>query len=139
MPIEEQINRLARKFDSFEKKFDSFEKRFDSVDAKLATVETSLTTVDNRLTTVEAKVDTTQGLLERTHALATRTHVLLEDTNAVAKLGLEGLQGLRESTDDKFAAAAKVNAGQTELLESLFVHVRKRVERVEPPKRRRRT
>lgn len=127
MPLEEQVKLLVREFKTFkgsiETKFDSIDARFDSIDAKLTTVDAKLTTVDTKLTTVDAKVDKVQILLEHTHA--------------VAKLGLEGLQGLRESTDEKFAAAAKTNAEQTDLLKSLILHVRKRVERVERPKRRR--
>ena len=113
MPLEEQVKLLVREFKSFK----------GSIETKLDSIDTRLTSVETKLTTVDVKVDKMQ--------------ILLEDTNAIARLGLEGLQGLRESTDDKFAEAAKVSAGQTELLKSLFVHVRKRVERVERPKRRR--
>jgi hypothetical protein len=114
MPIEEQIKVLVKEVRTFK---ESVETRFDSIDAKL-------TTVDTRITTVDTKID--------------KMRVLLEDTHAIAKLGLEGLQGLRESTDARFDAAAKSNAEQTDLLKSVLVHVRKRIERVEPPKRRRR-
>lgn len=123
MPIDEQIKLLAREFKTFGTKLDSIDTRLTSVETKLTAVETKLTTVETKLTNVDGKVDKMQ--------------ILLEGTNAVAKLGLEGIQGLRESTDEKFAAAAQHNAEQTELLKGLFVHVRKRVERVEPPKRRR--
>ena len=92
---------LVKEFRTFKEsvgtRFDSIDTRFDSVDA--------------RLTTVDRKIDKVQ--------------VLLEDTNAIAKLGLEGLQGLQESTDAKFAAAAKTNAEQTDLLKTVLVHVRK--------------
>ena len=62
--------------------------------------------------------------------------VRLDDTHAVAKLGLEGLQALRESMDEKFKAAAKTSAGHTDMLQSVLIHVRKRVEVLERPKRR---
>ena len=131
MAIEEQINRLAREFKTFGTKLESIEE-------KLTTVEDQAKAAQGLLESTHALATQTHALATQTHALANRTHVLLEDTNAVAKLGLEGLQGLRESMDDKLAAAAKHGAEQTELLKALFVHVRKRVERIERPKRRRR-
>ena len=72
-----------------------------------------------------------------------KLQMLGEQTNAIARLSLEGIEGLRESTNAKFAEAAKTNSEQTELLKSLFVHVRKRVDVIEPkalqrPKTRRR-
>jgi chromosome segregation ATPase len=174
MPIEEQINRLAREFKSFGTKLDSIDSRLTTVAAKIDATQSLVENTHALATRTEARLEETHALatrtearledthalatrtearledthalatrthdqLQKTHALATRTHVLMEDTHDVAKLGLEGVQGLRESMDGKFAAAAKTNAEQTELLKSLFVHVRKRVERVEPPKRRRRT
>ena len=51
---------------------------------------------------------------------------------------LEGLQGLRESMDAKFEAAAKNNADQMGLLKSVLVHVRQRVDTQERPGARRR-
>jgi hypothetical protein len=51
---------------------------------------------------------------------------------------LEGLQGLRESMDAKFEAAAKNNADQMGLLKSVLVHVRQRVDGPERPGARRR-
>jgi hypothetical protein len=51
---------------------------------------------------------------------------------------LEGLQGLRESMDAKFEAAAKNNADQMGLLKSVLVHVRQRVDAPERPGARRR-
>lgn len=128
MPIEEQIKVLVKEFRTFKEEFHNFkesvETRFDSVDTKLTTVDNKVTTLDTKVTTLDSKIDKVQ--------------VLLEDTHAVAKLGLEGVKGLRESTDERFAAAAKTRAEQTELLKSVLVHVRKRVERLERPKRRRR-
>ena len=64
--------------------------------------------------------------------------VRLDETHAVAKLGLEGLEGLRESMDAKFEAAAKTNADQMGLLKSVLVHVRQRVDASDRPGARRR-
>ena len=64
--------------------------------------------------------------------------VRLDDTHAVAKLGLEGLEGLRESMDAKFEAAAKSSADQMGLLKSVLVHVRQRVDASDRPGARRR-
>ena len=114
MPIEEQVKLLVKEFKGLK---GSMDERFDSIDQKLESL-------DGKVETIDGKVD--------------KVKVLLEETQAIAKLGLEGLEGLRESTDEKFAAAAKANAEKTDLLKSLVVHVRKRVEGVEPPKRRRR-
>ena len=112
MPVEEQITLLVREFRTFK---ESVETRFDSIDTKL---ELS----DAKLAKIDEKVD--------------RVQTLLEDTHAIGKLGLEGLQGLRESTDERFASAAKTNAEQIGLLKSVVVHVRTRVEQ---PKGRRRS
>ena len=101
MPIEEQIKVLVKEFRRTFK--ESVETRFDSVDTKLTTVDNKVTTLDTKVTTLDSKIDKVQ--------------VLLEDTHAIAKLGLEGVKGLRESTDEKFAAAAKTNAEQTESTE----------------------
>jgi chromosome segregation ATPase len=149
MPVEEQIKVLVKEFRSFK---ESVETRFDSIDTKLTTVDTKVTTLDTKVTTLDAKVTTLDAKVASLDTSVTtldtkvttldskidKVQLLLEDTNAIAKLGLEGLQGLRESTDAKFAAAAKTNGEQTDLLKSVLVHVRKRVEHLERPKRRRR-
>ena len=90
------------------KKIDSLDRKFDGIDEKFDAMD--------------QKFD--------------KMMVRLDDTHAVAKLGLEGLQGLRESMDDKFKAAAKTSAGHTDMLQSVLIHVRKRVEVLERPKRR---
>jgi len=126
MPVEEQIKVLVKEFRSFK---ESVGTRFDSIDTKLTTLDTKVTTLDAKVASLDTSVTTLDSKIDK-------VQVLLEDTNAIAKLGLEGLQGLRESTDAKFAAAAKTNAGQTDLLKTVLVHVRKRVEGLERPKRR---
>jgi septal ring factor EnvC (AmiA/AmiB activator) len=54
------------------------------------------------------------------------------------KLGLEGLEGHRESTDAGFERMSSEHREQTDLLKGVLVHVRRRVERVEARKPRRR-
>ena len=149
MPIEEQIKVLVKEFHTFKESMETFqesmetfkesvETRFDSIDTKLTTVDTKVTTLDTKVTTLDARVTTLDTKVTTVDRKIDKVQVLLEDTHAVAKLGLEGVQGLRESTDAKFAAAAKTNAEQTDLLKTVLVHVRKRVDRLERPKRRRR-
>jgi len=118
MPMEEQIKLLVKKFDSLDKKFDAMEEKFDAMEQKF----------DKKFNAIDKKFDDK----------FTQIMVRLDDTHAVAKLGLEGLQGLRESMDEKFEAAAKTSAGQTDMLKAVLVHVRKRVEVLERPKPRRR-
>ena len=54
----------------------------------------------------------------------------------LAKLGLEALEGLRASNDKAHLQMQRDHDKQIDLLKSLGVHVRKRVERLERPKRR---
>ena len=110
MPMEEQIKLLVKTVSSLGEKIDAVDKKIDGVDKKV------------------------DGIDQKLDKLAVR----LDDTHAIAKLGLEGIQGVRESMDEKFEEAAKKSAAQTELLKSLFVHVRKRVEVIEQRKPRRR-
>jgi len=116
MPTEEQIKVLVKEFRNFKESMETFK---DSMETFKESVETRFDSIDTKLTTVDTKIDKVQ--------------LVLEDTRAIAKLGLEGLQGLRESTDAKFAAATKINGEQVGLLNSVLVHVRNRVERVERP------
>ena len=130
MPIEEQIKVLVKEFRNFKASMegfkgsmetfkDSMETFKESVDTRFDSIDAKLTTVDDKVTSLDTKVDKIQ--------------ILLDDTRAISKLGLEGLEGLRESMDAKFAAAAKTNGEQIGLLNSVLVHVRNRVERVERP------
>jgi len=118
MPMEEQIKLLVKKVDSLDKKF---EEKFGAIDKKFDAM-------DNKFDAMDKKLDTKFG----------EVMIRLDETNAIAKLGLEGLQGLRESMDDKFEAAAKTSTDQTDLLKAVLVHVRKRVDVLERPKPRRR-
>jgi predicted nuclease with TOPRIM domain len=109
MPIEEQVKRLAKQLDGFEKrldeKFDQIDKKFDKVDARFDQIDKKFEKVDERFDQVMVR---------------------LEETRDIAKLGLEGLEGLQ------------TNADQTGLLKAVLVHVRNRVEVIERPKPRRR-
>ena len=128
MPIEEQVSLLVRKFGTFETKL-------DAVDDRLGAVEKKIDTIDRK---VDALADDVGTL--RTQVGTLRTQV--EDTNRIAKLSLEGLAALRETTEKRFGEARRDHVEQTDLLKSVLVHVRKRVERVEgivAPKRRRRS
>jgi hypothetical protein len=127
MPTEEQVKVLVKEFRNFKGSMESFKESMetfkesmesfkDSMETFKESVDTRFDSIDSKLTTVDTKIDKMQ--------------LLLEDTRAIAKVGLEGL---RESTDAKFAAATKINGEQVGLLNSVLVHVRNRVERVERP------
>ena len=132
MSMEEEIKQLVKKVDSLDKRFDeefgtigkkfeAIDKRFDAMDQKFGALENKFDTLDKNVTSKFDKI-----------------MVRLDETHAVAKLGLEGLEGLRESMDVKFEAAAKNSADQMGLLKSVLVHVRQRVDASERPGARRR-
>ena len=121
MPMEEQIRSLAKRFGGFETKLDSIDSRLDSMDSRLDSMDSRLGSMDSKLDSISIR---------------------LEDTNRIAKLGLEGLEALRETTDMRFSEVRREQVEQTDLLKSVLVHIGKRVERVESvvlPKRRRRS
>jgi chromosome segregation ATPase len=126
LSMDEQIKLIVKKIDSLDRKFDekfgAIDGKFDAIDKKFDAIDKKFDAMDGKLDAMDEKFDT---MLVR-----------LDDTHAVAKLGLEGLQGLRESMDEKFKAAAKTSAGHTDMLQSVLIHVRKRVEVLERPKRR---
>ena len=126
--LDEKFDGIDKKFDGIDKKFDAIDKKFDAMDKKFDAVDKKFDAVDKKFDAMDQKLDTKFG----------EVMVRLDSTHAIAKLGLEGLQGLRESMDDKFAAAAKKSAEQTDLLKSVLVHVGKRVDVLERPKPRRR-
>ncbi len=125
MSMEQEIKKLVKKVDSLDKRFDeefgTIGKKFDAIDKKFDAMDQKFDTLDKNVT---SKFD--------------QIMVRLDDTHAVAKLGLEGIQGLRESTDAKFEAAAKTSADQMGLLKSVLVHVRQRVDAPDRPGARRR-
>ena len=118
MPVEEQLKILVRKFAAFEATLDEqFQKvyeRFDKVDEQFDKVDERFDNVDERLDRIEIRLD---------------------DTHAIAKMGLEAVDGLRESMNQKFAATEKKQKEEIELLKTVIVHVRKRVEIVERKRR----
>ena len=81
--------------------------------------------MDQKFGALENKFDT---LDKNVTSKFDKIMVRLDETHAMAKLGLEGLEGLRESMDAKFEAAAKTSGDQTGLLNSVLVHVRQRVD-----------
>jgi len=133
--LDEKFDALDEKFDGIDKKFDGIDKKFDAIDKKFDAMDKKFDAVDKKFDAVDKKFDAMDQKLDTKFS---EVMIRLDETNAIAKLGLEGLQGLRESMDDKFAAAAKKSAEQTDLLKSVLVHVRKRVDVLERPKPRRR-
>ena len=125
MPMEEQIKLLVKSVNSLGEKVDSLDKKVDSLDKKF----------DEKFGAVDQKFDAMDKKFDEKF---TKIMVRLDDTHAIAKLGLEAVQGLRESTNEKFEAAAKTSADQTDMLKAVLVHVRKRVEVLKRPKPRRR-
>lgn len=121
MPVEEQLKILVRKFAAFEATLNesvaSNEQRFDKIDKRFDKV-------DERLDKVEGRLD--------------RIELRLDETHAIAKMGLEAVDAMRESMDQKFAGVEKKQKEEVELLKTVVVHVRKRVEIVERSARRKR-
>ena len=125
MPVEEQLKILVRKFAAFEV---TLEERFDGVDKRLDRIDGRLDNIDGRLDKVESRLDGVESRLDR-------IEIRLDDTHSIAKMGLEAVDALRESMNQKFAAAEKRQKEETELLKTVIVHVRKRVEVVERRRR----
>ena len=125
MSMEEQIKLLVKKFDSLDKRFETLESKFNTLDNN----------VTSKLDTLDSKVE---KLDQNVRPQLAKIMVRLDETHAVAKLGLEGFGGLRESMDAKFEAAAKNSADQMGLLKSVLVHVRQRVDAPDRPNARRR-
>jgi len=139
MSMEEQIKLLVKKVDSLDKRFDTVDERFDAIDKKFDAIDQKFDqkfdAMDKKVGALENKVET----LDRNNTSQFgKILIRLDETHAVAKLGLEGLEGLRESMDAKFEAAAKSNADQIGLLKSVLVHVRQRVDASDRPGARRR-
>jgi uncharacterized protein YoxC len=142
MPMEEQnkllvktVSSLGEKIDAVDKKIDGVDKKVDAIDKKF---EGRFDAVDKKFDGIDKKFDGIDQKFDGIDLKLDKLAVRLDETHAIAKLGLEGIQGVRESMDEKFEEAAKKSAAQTELLKSLFVHVRKRVEVIEQRKPRRR-
>ena len=142
MPMEEQIKLLVKTVSSLGEKIDAVDKKIDGVDKKVDAIdkkfEGRFDAVDKKFDGIDKKFDGIDQKFDGIDLKLDKLAVRLDETHAIAKLGLEGIQGVRESIDEKFEEAAKKSAAQTELLKSLFVHVRKRVEVIEQRKPRRR-
>ena len=136
--VDKKLDKVDERFDLVDKKFDKVGERFDLVDKKFDKVDEKFDLVDEKFDKVDGSLDEVKESLGEVEKTLGQIRVRLDDTNGVAKLGLEGLQGLRESMEAQFAAAAKTNADQTGLLKAVLVHVRNRVEVIERPKPRRR-
>ena len=125
MSMEEEIKLLVKKVDALGKRFDGVDEKFDAMDKKFTS---KFDAMDQKFDTLDKSVTSKFGQIM----------VRLDETHAVAKLGLEGLEGLRETMDAKFEAAAKNSADQMGLLKSVLVHVRQRVDASDRPGARRR-
>lgn len=130
MPIEEQVSLLV-------KKFGSFERRLDSIDTKLESIETKVESIDTRVDSIDAKVNSIDARVKTVETIVSETAIRLDQTHDVAKLGLEAVEGLRESMERRSDAMKELIQSDHNLLTAVMVHVRKRVERVEQPKGRR--
>ena len=139
MSMEEEIKLLVKKVDALDKRFDAVDEQFGAMDKKFTNkfdaLDQKFGALDQKFGALENKVDT----LDRNSTSKFGQIMLrLDETHAVAKLGLEGLEGLRESMDAKFEAATKNSADQMGLLKSVLVHVRQRVDASDRPGTRRR-
>lgn len=67
-----------------------------------------------------------------------RMTVQFEETRALIRLSLEGLDALRETTERGFAEIRRENHDNKTLLEAALKHVRRRVERIEETRRSKR-
>ena len=128
MSMEEEIKLLVKKVDSLDKRFDAVDDKFVAIDKKFDAMDQKFDAMDQKFDTLDKNVTSKFGQIM----------VRLDETHAVAKLGLEGLEGLRESMDAKFEAATKNSADQMGLLKSVLVHVRQRVDASDRPGTRRR-
>ena len=139
MSMEEEIKLLVKKVDALDKRFDAVDEQFDAMDKKFTSkfdaMDEKFGAMDEKFGALENKVE---ALDRNNTSKFAQIMVRLDETHAVAKLGLEGLEGLRESMDAKFEAAAKSNADQMGLLKSVLVHVRQRVDASDRPDARRR-
>ena len=104
MPIEEQVKSMSKELRALS---EAVREGFAAVNGGFAAVDKRFDAVDKRFDAVDKRIDKLQ--------------VLGEETNAIARLGLEGLQGMRESMDAKFARADKKRDEQIDLLKSATV------------------
>ena len=86
---------------------------------------------------MEEQIKKLDAMNERLDAKFDQVITRIDETNAIFKRQLKVIQGIRDSMDEKFEAAAKASAERTELLKSLLGDVQ-RLEVLERPKPRRR-
>jgi chromosome segregation ATPase len=149
MPLEDKIDLLVKEFGTFGTKLDTLDSKVDTLDSRVGTLESKVGTLSSDVGSLKTEVSSLSSQVNRIDSNVTvmdrkldKLQIRMDETHQLAKLGLEAVEGLRESTDDRFADMTRQNAEQTDLLKSVLVHVRKRVERIEHvqrPKRRRRS
>ena len=133
--VDEKFDAIDKRFDGVDQKFDAIDQKFDAIDQKFDAIDQKFDAMDQKFDAMDQKFD---ALDKNVTSKFDKIMVRLGETHAVAKLGLEGLEGLRESMDAKFEAAAKTSADQMGLLKSVLVHVRQRVDASDRPGARRR-
>lgn len=103
--------------EAFEQRLD---KRFQRIDSRSEQVDTRLEQIDTRLEDLKQSMS-----------------VQFEDVRRDIRFSLEAVQGVREVTDRGFEDRQTQHREQISLLRDVLHHVRGRVERLEPPQKKR--
>jgi hypothetical protein len=114
MSVEKQIELLAEKIDALTVKTDALTVKTDDLTSDVGGIRSDL------------------------DQLSAKVSVGFEESHRLMKVGFEGLGALRETTDARFDSMSDEHAKQFDLLTKFGVHLRRRVERIDPPPRRRR-
>jgi hypothetical protein len=114
MSVEKKIELLAEKIDALTVKTDALTVKTDGLTSDLGGIRSDL------------------------DQLSAKVFVGFEESHRLMKVSLEGLGALRETTDARFDTMSDEHAKQFDLLTKFGVHLRRRVERIDPPPRRRR-
>jgi uncharacterized protein YoxC len=156
MSVEKKIELLAEKIDALTVKTDALTVKTDALTVKTdaltvktdaLTVKTDALTVKTDALTVQTDALTVQtdglasdvgGIRSDLDQLSARVSVGFEESHRLMKVSLEGLGALRETTDARFDTMSDEHSKQFDLLTKFGVHLRRRVERIDPPPRRRR-
>jgi tRNA A-37 threonylcarbamoyl transferase component Bud32 len=135
MDLEQKVDALVESVGTLKKAmeegFNAVDQRFNGVDQRFNAVDQRLGGIDQRLGGIDQRLD---GVDKKLGKLA----VDLDEVKAVSKLGLEGLEGLRESMTASFNKTDKKHEEGIDLLKRVSAHIRTRVQRLESPPRRRR-
>lgn len=123
-----ELNTLNSTIDRVESNMSS---GFSRVDAEMSA---GFSRVDAEISRLESNMS---AGFSRVDAELKAAKVRDEELRALIILGFEGLAGLRQSTDARFGTVTREIREQTSLLKSVLVHVRRHVDRPEPPKLRR--